>query len=242
MTTTAVKIENVSILLGRSFEAINDISLDLNSGQIIGFIGPSGAGKTTLLRAIVGRQKYTSGQISVLGSPAGTARLRHEVSYMTQETSVYSDLSIAENLSYFATMCGIGRSNRKGELERLLKLVDLEAQQGQIVSSLSGGQKQRVSLAIALIGQPKLLVLDEPTVGLDPVLRLKLWALFRKLADSGTTLIISSHVMDEAEHCDDLILLRDSMLIAHETPQALCARTKSKTVEASFIKLVGESS
>lgn len=240
MATICVKIEDVSIVLSRGIAAIKHISLDLESGQIIGFIGPSGAGKTTLIRAIVGRQQCSSGRITVLGLPAGTASLRSEVSYMTQEASVYPDLSIKENLSYFAAMCGVHRENQASEINRLLKLVDLEPQASQVVSSLSGGQKQRVSLAIALLGRPKLLVLDEPTVGLDPVLRTKLWALFSKLSASGTTLIISSHVMDEAEHCDDLVLIRDGVLLAHESPQLLCKRTKSKSVEESFIKLVGD--
>ncbi|MEO7617823.1 MAG: ABC transporter ATP-binding protein [Candidatus Saccharibacteria bacterium] len=242
MTTTAVKIEDVTIVLGKHLEAVKHIDLELGVGQIIGFIGPSGAGKTTLIRAIVGRQKYTSGKITVLGSSAGTESLRHEVSYMTQEASVYSDLSVKDNLSYFATMCGIHRKNQASEIERLLGLVDLMPQAKQVVGSLSGGQKQRLSLAIALIGRPKLLVLDEPTVGLDPVLRTKLWDLFRKLSGNGVTLIISSHVMDEAEHCDDLVLIRDGVLLAHESPKELCKRTKSRTVEESFIKLVGDQS
>ena len=218
------------------------MNLELPTGKLIGFIGPSGSGKTTLIRSIVGRQKISSGTVSVLGQPAGSAGLRSDVSYMTQEPSVYRDLSVEQNIGYFAKMFGVPNGRVKMLIERMIDLVELQNEKGSLVGNLSGGQIQRVSLAIALIGHPKLVVLDEPTVGLDPVLRIKLWDLFRRVADMGQTLIISSHVMDEAEHCDDLVLLRDGKVLAHESPQALCARTKSKTVEESFLKLVGDTS
>ncbi|MGH7234407.1 MAG: ABC transporter ATP-binding protein, partial [Candidatus Saccharimonadales bacterium] len=179
----------MDVVLGKDFRAIKNVSIDIPENRIVGFIGPSGAGKTTLIRSIVGRQKFAHGSITVLGLAAGSKDLRKTVSYMTQEVSVYSDLTVSENLEYFSTMLGLSRSEIKPEINRLLKTVDLEPQRSQLVVKLSGGQKQRVSLAIALIGKPKLMVLDEPTVGLDPVLRDDLWRLFRNLASEGTTLI-----------------------------------------------------
>jgi len=241
MQDGAVIISDLNVVLGKKFRALQNISVELPAGKIVGFIGPSGAGKTTLIRSIVGRQKLAGGSISIFGMPAGSKGLRKTVSYMTQEASVYSDLTVAENLQYFATMLGLKRADMKTEVDRLLKTVDLQAQKNQMVEKLSGGQKQRVSLAIALIGQPKLMVLDEPTVGLDPVLREELWSLFRQLAASGTTLIVSSHVMDEAERCDELLLIRDGKLVAQGSPQKLREQTGTKSVEQSFLKLIGES-
>ena len=239
MTTSAVKIQDLSVVLSGKFEALKAIDVSLAEGRITGFIGPSGAGKTTLIRSIVGRQKTTSGSITVFGLPAGSPQLREQLSYMTQESSVYTDLSARENLSYFATMFGIKRAALKPLVTDILQTVDLTKQTDQLASRLSSGQKQRLSLAAALIGFPKLMVLDEPTVGLDPVLRERLWKLFRQLADGGTTLLISSHVMEEAERCDDLLLLRDGRVLAQGSPQALCNQTGTKSVEQSFLKLVG---
>jgi len=240
MTTSAVKIQNLSVVLSGKFKALKAIDVLLAEGRITGFIGPSGAGKTTLIRSIVGRQKLTSGSITVFGLPAGSPQLREQLSYMTQESSVYTDLSARENLSYFATMFGIKRAALKPLVADILKTVDMTKQADQLASQLSSGQKQRLSLAAALIGFPKLMVLDEPTVGLDPVLRERLWKLFRQLADGGTTLLISSHVMEEAERCDDLLLLRDGRVLAQGSPQALCDQTGTKSVEQSFLKLVGD--
>lgn len=236
----AIKIKNLSVLFENKFKALDDVSLDLPEGKTIGFIGPSGAGKTTLIRAIVGRQKVREGSTTVLGLPAGSAQLRSQISYMTQEVSVYPDLTVIQNLRYFATMFGVKRNELRRLTAELLETVDMTRQADQLVSNLSGGQKQRVSLAIALIGKPKLMVLDEPTVGLDPVLREQIWRLFRRLASDGTTIIISSHVMDEAERCDDLVLIRDGKVLAHESPENLCRQTGKDSVEQSFLKLVGE--
>jgi ABC-2 type transport system ATP-binding protein len=235
----AIKIKNVSVVLGRQFTALDDVSVELPEGKIVGFIGPSGAGKTTLIRSIVGRQKVSTGSITIFDQPAGSARLRSQLSYMTQAASAYPDLTVQQNLHYFATMFGVKRKDVKAIVAEILHVVDLTPQAKQLVGKLSGGQKQRVSLAIALIGYPKLMVLDEPTVGLDPVLRDELWKLFRKLAGGGTTIIVSSHVMDEAERCDDLLLIREGKILAHDAPAALCVKTHSKTVEESFLKLVG---
>ena len=236
----AVRIQKLTVTVGKDFRALNNVTVDLPAGKIIGLIGPSGAGKTTLIRSIVGRQKLTAGTISLFGLTAGDKRLRQTVSYMTQEISVYPDLTVQENIDYFATMFGIPRRMRAAEVSRLIDTVDLRPQSEQIVDKLSGGQKQRVSLAIALIGKPKLMVLDEPTVGLDPLLREQLWVLFRKLSAEGMTIIVSSHVMDEAERCDELLLIRNGQILAQGSPQELCNRTNTDSVEQSFLALVGE--
>lgn len=237
----AVEIKNVSVVLGGSFTALHDIDVQLPAGKITGFIGPSGAGKTTLVRSIVGRQRIVTGAITVFGEPAGSPVLRRQLGYMTQETAVYPDLTVRQNLRYFAVMSGARHAEAKRLVAKILKDVDMTGHADQLCSKLSGGQKQRVSLAIALIGKPRLLVLDEPTVGLDPVLREQIWRLFRELTASGTTIIITSHVMDEAGRCDDLLLVRDGRILAHDSPASFCAKTKSETVEQGFLKLVERS-
>lgn len=236
----SVKIKNLSVTLSGQFKALKNINLELPVGKTIGFIGPSGAGKTTLIRGIVGSLKVSSGEIVVFDEQAGSKVLREQVSYMTQELSVYPDLTVKENLKYFITMTGQQRKASGATLKEILELVDMTNKSESLVSDLSSGQKQRVSLAVALIGSPKLMVLDEPTVGLDPVLRGKLWDLFARLASQGTTLIISSHSMDEAGRCDDLVLIRDGKMVAHSSPQELLQSTGKKTVEESFLKLVGD--
>lgn len=238
MSTIAVKVKNLSVILDGRHKALSDISLELPEGKMIGLIGPSGAGKTTLIRAIVGNLKVAPSAVQVLGKPSGSKVLREQVSYMAQGFSAYSDLTVKENLEYFITMTGQPRKKFKEMLSEVLDLVDLSDKEDSLVSQLSGGQKQRVSLAVALIGSPKLMVLDEPTVGLDPVLRESLWGLFARLAEKGTTLIISSHSMDEASRCDDLVLIRGGKLVAHSSPRALLKQTESKTIEESFLKLV----
>lgn len=230
----AVRIRNLSVVLGGFYGALKDVDVDLPAGRVIGFIGPSGAGKTTLIRSIVGRQSISQGTIDVIGTPAGSAKLRGEIGYMPQEAAVYSDLTVRQNLRYFAKI----RGKNKADAETVIKETHLSKQAGQLVSTLSGGQKSRVSLAIALLGKPKLLVLDEPTVGVDPVLRQQLWELFRKLTGQGSTLIVSSHVMDEAGRCDQLLLIRDGTLLAYGTPGELKQRTGARTVEDSFLALV----
>lgn len=235
----AVKASDLSVIYKGGFKALDAVSFELPAGKIAGFIGPSGAGKTTLMRALVGRQKITVGTLSVLGVPAGTAQLRGRFSYMTQSLSVYPDTTVRENLAYFARMLGMRGAGVDQAVADVLRQVDLTRQAGRIVSSLSGGQKQRVSLGVALLGDPELLCLDEPTVGLDPVLRGQLWRIFRELADAGKTVIITSHAMDEADRCDDLLLIRDGKLLAHAPPKELCQQTQSETIEESFMKLVG---
>jgi len=237
--SVSVKIKKLSVTLGGRVQALKNVSLELPVGKSIGFIGPSGAGKTTLVRSIVGRLKTADGAIHVFGQPAGSPALRSIVTYMTQELSVYADLTVKENLAYFATMAGQRRADAKANIADILRAVELTEKANTLVSNLSGGQKQRASLAVALIGSPQLMVLDEPTVGLDPVLRDKLWQLFNNLVKQGTTLIVSSHSMDEAERCDDLVLIRSGRVIAHGAPAQLLKSTGTKNVEQAFLKLVG---
>ena len=210
------------------------LSAAIPAGRITGLLGPSGSGKTTLMRAIVGVQQVAGGSVDVLGLPAGTPELRSRVAYVTQEASVYSDLSVTQNVSYFAQIL----SAPADDVQRVIELVDLVAFSQHRVGQLSGGQRSRVSLAVALLNDPELLVLDEPTVGLDPVLRRDLWALFRSLADSGLTLLISSHVMDEASRCDELMLLRDGRILAQDTLAAVLEATGTADIESAFLTLV----
>ncbi|HUD11101.1 MAG TPA: ABC transporter ATP-binding protein [Candidatus Saccharimonadia bacterium] len=218
--------ENVQIL--------SDVSITVPAGKVVGLLGPSGAGKTTLMQAIVGLLIPTQGRVTVLGRKAGSIDLRNKLGYVTQSPSVYMDLTVSENLRYFGAMVGVSSAR----VSDLTGDVQLTGHADQLVASLSGGQKARVSLAVALLGQPELLVLDEPTVGLDPVLRKELWGLFHQLADSGVTLLISSHVMDEASRCDDLILLRDGKLLSTGTPAELTKETGTTDVESAFLSLV----
>lgn len=213
---------------------LHELDLAVPERQVVGLLGPSGSGKTTLLRTLVGVQVVTAGTVDVLGRPAGDPTLRHQVGYVTQSPSVYADLSVTENLRYFATVLGAGAR----DVARVIDAVDLARHARRRVGTLSGGERSRVSLAAALLGEPRLLVLDEPTVGLDPVLRRDLWDLFARLRDAGTSLLVSSHVMDEATRCDRLLLLRDGRLLADDTLPGLLERTGAHDVEHAFLRLV----
>jgi ABC-2 type transport system ATP-binding protein len=209
------------------------ISLEVDKGRVTGLLGPSGSGKTTLMRALVGVQIVESGEVTVLGRPAGVPELRHRVGYVTQAPSVYGDLTVQENLHYFARILDAP----DGRIDEALATVGLVERAGQLVGTLSGGERSRVSLATALLGEPELLVLDEPTVGLDPVLRRDLWDTFHGLAAAGTTLLVSSHVMDEAERCHDLVLLRAGRVLATGTPNDLRQATRREDLEEAFLAL-----
>jgi ABC-2 type transport system ATP-binding protein len=213
---------------------LHGLSFTVPDGQVTGLLGPSGSGKTTLMRAIVGVQRVRSGDVTVLGEPAGSAGLRSRVGYVTQAPSVYPDMTVRENVRYFASLYGMGPR----EADAALADVGLGDAAGQLVRDLSGGQQGRASLACALVGAPEVLVLDEPTVGLDPVLRVELWERFHALAAAGTTLIVSSHVMDEAGRCDRLLLLRDGELISDSTPAQLRADGHSHDLEEAFLNVV----
>lgn len=213
---------------------IDGLDLDVPAGQVVGLLGPSGSGKTTLMRAVVGAQADVTGTLEVLGLPAGHPDLRHRVGYVTQSPSVYADLSIVENLRYFARLLGATEDHVAAALDD----VDLARIARRRVGVLSGGERSRTSLAVALLGSPELLVLDEPTVGLDPVLRRDLWALFRRLAARGVSLLVSSHVMDEAQRCDRLLLMREGRILADATEAELLARTGAPDVDGAFLALV----
>lgn len=213
---------------------LKSLDFSVSKGSITGLIGPSGSGKTTLMRAIVGLQKIASGQLEVFGQPAGSKELRKRIGYVSQSMAIYTDLTVEQNLTYFATIVGA----KKSQINKVLKQVDLFDKKDYIVEVLSGGERARTSLAIALLGNPEFLVLDEPTVGLDPLLRRDLWDLFRTMALRGRTLLISSHVMDEAERCDDVFLLRDGALLWQDSRIELLKNTKTETIEAAFLQLV----
>jgi ABC-2 type transport system ATP-binding protein len=230
---TAVEVRGLHVRRGKT-AVFASLDFDIPRGQITGLMGPSGCGKTTLMRSIVGVQKVDGGTVTVLGAPAGATVQRRRVAYDTQAASVYGDLTIEQNLRYFARIIGAPRS----DVERVIERVGLTGQARQTVESLSGGQEGRVSLAVALLGDPELIVLDEPTVGLDPVLRAELWDLFRSLASSGATIVVSSHVMDEALRCDRLILLRAGRIIADTTPAGLLADTGETDPDAAFLALI----
>ena len=229
----AVEVDGLVVVRGRR-EVLRGLTFAVHAGEVTGLLGPSGCGKTTLLRSLVGVQRITSGGVRVLGEPAGSADLRDRVGYVTQDPSVYDDLTVTENLSFFARVLGVDRA----EVDRCIDAVDLRSHAGEVVSRLSGGQRSRVSLAVALLGDPELLVLDEPTVGLDPVLRQELWGLFHRIADAGAAVLVSSHVMDEAERCDRLMLMREGVVIADDTPTRILESTGTHDVEQAFLALV----
>lgn len=231
----AIEIEGLHVVRGGR-PVLHDLSLQVTSGTVTGLLGPSGCGKSTLMRAIVGVQITQAGRVDVLGEHAGARELRRRVGYVTQAPSVYADLSIGENLRYFAAILDVNE-RRIGEV---VQTVGLAGREHEVVGSLSGGERSRVSLATALLGDPELLVLDEPTVGLDPVLRAELWGTFRELAQAGSTLLISSHVMDEASECDELLLMREGALLEQTTPERLRERTGEQDLGRAFLAIIAE--
>ncbi|MBK3557799.1 ABC transporter ATP-binding protein [Streptomyces sp. MBT56] len=238
--TSAITARDLTVVRGTR-TVLRALDFTVPSGSITGLLGPSGCGKTTLMRAVVGTQAKVTGVLDVLGHPSGDPSLRPRIGYVTQAPSVYTDLTVRQNLDYFAAVLHPGRAHRDARREavtRAIDDVDLTSRADALAGALSGGQRSRVSLAVALLGTPDLLVLDEPTVGLDPVLRRDLWDLFHRLAGRGTTILISSHVMDEAERCHRLLLMRDGRILAEDTPDALRHRTGTATVEEAFLHLV----
>ena len=232
----SIEIERLSVIRsGRP--VLTEISLGVAERTVTGLLGPSGSGKSTLIRSIVGVQRTTSGSVRVLGLPAGSPALRSNVGYVTQELSVYRDLTVRANLRYFAAVLGIDRRH----VDQVLEDVSLSDRSDARVGNLSGGQQSRVSLATALLGGPRILILDEPTAGLDPVLREDLWSLFHRLGASGVTLLISSHVMEEAMRCQRLLLLRDGRLLIDDTPDGLLRRTGETDMDAAFLHFIRQS-
>ncbi|MBI3494975.1 ABC transporter ATP-binding protein [Candidatus Saccharibacteria bacterium] len=233
MSNFAIDVDDLSVQKKQKI-LLGSVSFRVEQGAIVGLLGPSGAGKTTLMRTLMGIQIPTAGKVEVLGKNAGDKANRSKIGYVTQAPSVYGDLTVKQNLSYFATLVGAD----KKAVAAAIKKVRLHGKDKQLVATLSGGERTRVSLAVALLGDPELLVLDEPTVGLDPILRRDLWKIFSEMARDGKTLIISSHVMDEAEHCEQLLLVRDSVLLWNEGKDKLLNTTNESSVEDAFIKLM----
>jgi ABC-2 type transport system ATP-binding protein len=229
----AIEVGDLTVVRGGR-EVLHGLDFTVPPGEVTGLLGPSGCGKTTLIRAVVGVQARVSGTVRVLGQPAGARALRDRIGYVTQAPSVYDDLSVAENVAFFARVLGADRA----EVDRCIAAVDLEDHADQVVARLSGGQRSRASLAVALLGSPDLLVLDEPTVGLDPVLREDLWSTFHGLADAGAAVLVSSHVMDEAERCDRLLLMRDGAIIADGSPAAIKEKAGVDDIEQAFLAIV----
>ena len=235
MMKNSVEIHDLVVVRGGR-EVLDGLDLTIGGG-VTGLLGPSGCGKSTLMRCLAGVQRIASGTVQVYGEPAGSASLRKRLGYVTQAASVYDDLTVTENLVFFARVLGVDRAG----VDQAITAVDLDSHRDQTVGQLSGGQRSRASLAVALLGSPELLVLDEPTVGLDPVLRRDLWALFHRLADQGVTVFVSSHVMDEADRCDRLLLMRAGRIIADGTPDEIRSRTGSDDIESAFLALVEHS-
>ncbi len=232
MMKNVIEVRDLVVVRGER-EVLPGISLSVPAG-VTGLLGPSGCGKTTLMRSVVGAQQVRSGTVEVLGEPAGSGPLRTRIGYVTQDASVYDDLTVAENLAFFARVLGVDRSG----VDEAVEAVALGDHRDHVVGKLSGGQRSRASLAVALLGKPDLLVLDEPTVGLDPVLRRDLWQLFHRIAEGGAAVLVSSHVMDEAERCDRLLLMREGRIIADGAPDEIRERTGTTDIEAAFLHLV----
>jgi ABC-2 type transport system ATP-binding protein len=229
----AIVVERLTVMRGKR-EVLHELSCRAPAGAVTGLLGPSGCGKTTLMRAIVGVQLVASGRVAILGEAAGSPSLRSRVGYLTQEPSVYGDLTVRENLRFFGRVLGVGPER----IDEVIATVSLDSHADQTVSRLSGGQQARVSLATAMLGRPPVLVLDEPTVGLDPLLRRDLWSTFAALAAGGVTLLVSSHVMEEAEHCDNLLLMREGELLAAESPAELRRRSGHHDLDQAFLSLI----
>jgi ABC-2 type transport system ATP-binding protein len=230
---TAIEVRDLVVKRGRR-TVLDGFSCAIPRGSVTGLLGPSGSGKTTLMRAIVGVQLVAAGSVTVLGHPAGAAALRSRIGYVTQAPSVYADLTVRENARYFASLYRLGAAAADAAVES----VGLAGHADQLVTNLSGGQRNRASLACAIVGRPEVLILDEPTVGQDPVLRDELWAQFRDVAADGTTVLVSSHVMDEANRCDRLLLIREGMLIADDTPAVVKAQAGTEDLDQAFLTLI----
>jgi ABC-2 type transport system ATP-binding protein len=231
---SAIEVRDLAVKRGKR-RVLHGLTCSIPSGSVTGLLGPSGSGKTTLMRAIVGVQIVESGTVTVLGEPAGSKRNRERIGYLTQDPSVYPDLTVRENARYFASLySGV----TVADADEVIANVGLADFANQLVGTLSGGQHARASLACALVSRPPVLILDEPTVGQDPLLREDLWNQFRAMAAAGTTVVVSSHVMDEAGRCDRLLLMREGDLVADDSPEAILAMTGAKDLEGSFLHII----
>jgi len=231
--SSAISITDLTVIR-EGTTILHEFDLEVQAGKILGLLGPSGSGKTTIMRSVVGLQRLTGGSIKILGRPAGDKSLRTRISYSTQDASIYRDLTCIENIDYFAALQGHASSST----DEILELVDLGKNGKQLAATLSGGERARLALATALVGAPEILVLDEPTVGLDPLLRRVLWSLFHRFTNEGKTLLVSSHMMEEADHCDELVLLRDGAILSKGSPSELRNEAGLENMDAVFISLV----
>jgi ABC-2 type transport system ATP-binding protein len=228
----AIQVAGVTVeKLGKKI--LDNVSMELPGNKSIGLIGPSGSGKTTLIRTLVGSQIITKGTAKIFGEKVGSASLRSRIGYMSQKSAVYGDITVKENFEYFASICG----SSEQQVAEIMESMRLNLHRDKMASSLSGGEATRLSLGIALLGNPEILFLDEPTVGLDPSLRIELWKIFASLRNQGKTILITSHMMDEAERCDILILMRNGKIIFQGNAEQLKAKTQSESIEHAFIKL-----
>lgn len=233
-----VRVERLTQRFGKR-TILHDVSINLQRGEILGLLGPSGAGKTTLVRAIAGIGEYSEGEIAVLGERMPSLRVVQRIGYMGQADALYQDLNGFDNLTFFSDMYGVSKKRRSSRIVEVLELVQLTHDAKRPVHTYSGGMRRRLSLAIALLHEPDILILDEPTVGVDPVLRKNFWTEFRRLQSSGVSILITTHVMDEAEHCDRLGLIRDGRLIALGQPAELKEQAGSSSMEDVFLHFGG---
>lgn len=228
-----LRFEDVNKRFGDN-TVLDGLNFEVGKGERVTLIGPSGSGKTTLMRSIVGVQRVLAGEVRVFGVPAGSRSLRRRIGYLTQAVSVYDDMTVTENVRYFAALVDAPPTAVAATIDE----VGLGAASAQLVRNLSGGQRSRASLACALIGNPDLLVLDEPTVGQDPLLREELWTMFRARAGRGATVVVSSHVMDEAARCDSVLLIRGGAVLAAGTPAAIRTAANADDMDAAFLALI----
>ena len=231
MEAAAVELEGVAKSFG-AVNALDGVSLRVRTGEIYGLLGPNGSGKTTLIRILVGLVRPEAGVVTVLGRRIPNRAVLRQIGYMTQQAALYPDLSVEENVRFFAAINGA-----RDQVEDALRVVELSDRRSSVVTTISGGMRQRLSLACALVHRPRLLLLDEPTVGIDPLLRVQFWAYFRELTKAGTSIVVSSHVMDEAERCDRLGLIRFGRLLAEGTVEELKSQAGVSRLEDAFLKL-----
>ncbi|MCS7461290.1 ABC transporter ATP-binding protein [Paenibacillus doosanensis] len=232
--SSCVLLKNVNKSFG-SKQVLYDISLQISEGDILGLLGPSGSGKSTIIKLINGVDQSNSGEVYVLGEKMPKLAVMNQIGYMAQSDALYGDLTAAENIVFFSSMYKLSRSKQKQRMNEVMELVDLSAHLKKQVKHYSGGMKRRLSLAIALMHEPPILILDEPTVGIDPILKRAIWEELKKLNQQGTTLIVTTHVMDEVENCSKLGMIRDGRLIAFGTPEQLKNATASNTIEEAFL-------
>jgi ABC-2 type transport system ATP-binding protein len=231
---SCIRVTRVSRSFGKK-SVLTDITLDVNRAEIFGLLGPSGSGKTTLVKMIAGIDEPTAGEVDLLGVRMPKLGMLSRIGYMAQSDALYAELSAKENLEFFSALFGLRGGKQQKRIQEVIELVNLTDSLKKPVGAYSGGMKRRLSLAIALLHEPDVLILDEPTVGIDPVLRKSIWSELQKLSANGTTILVTTHVMDEADKCDRLGMIRDGKLIAVGTPDELKHATGAATIEDAFL-------